>query len=272
MKKIISLLMVLLMLCSAIFAVACAPDDDDDNDDDGAKKTAGELVKGSLEKSQSLDCYHVLMTQNILIRMQGISMETPVTIEIMVEGANTDSPKIYSNQTVEMMGESANMELYIEGDYAYANVDGEKQKINLSEFGTDADNIMYNKTVEELLQVLPEDVLKDVKINTNDNGDKYVEVEFDPTKFLQIYEESIEGLSTELGVSIEDLTISDSKVKIVVDENGYVKEYTLTYKMSINVMGQQAEADVNLKMEFIEPGSPVAVSPMEDYLDYPSVN
>ena len=271
MKKFISLLMVLLMLCSTLFAVACA-DDDDDDDDDGVKKTAGELVKASLEKTQNLDCYHVLMTQNILIQMQGVSIEAPITVDIRVEGANTASPKIYSNQTVQMMGESTNMELYIEGDYAYANVDGEKQKISLSEFGADANNIMYNKSIEELLQVLPEDVLKDVKVNTNDKNEKYVDVEFDPAKFLQIYEESIEGLSTELGVSIENVTISDSKVKIVVDKNGYVKEYTLTYKMSIDIMGQQAEADVELKLEYVEPGNPVAVSPMEDYLDYPSGN
>jgi hypothetical protein len=42
--------------------------------------------------------------------------------------------------------------------------------------------------------------------------------------------------------------------------------------MSIDIMGQQAEADVDLKLEYIEPGNPVAVSPMEDYLDYPSGN
>ena len=278
MKKIISVLLVILMLCTALLTASCSDNrgNDKDNNDNSNKndgqKTAKEVVEGSIDKFKDLDSYYAVMTQDISVSMQGVSMEMPVTVTIKVQDAKSQNPKIYAIQEVTMLGETVSIEMYVENGYVYISSDGTNQKLELSQFGDAADSVMYNKTVEELLQVLPEDVMKDVSLLYNTNGTRYVEVEFDPTKFLQLYASNIEGLSEDLGLFIDDLQISDSKVKIVIDRNDYIKEYTLDYKMGITVQGQDANASVTLKMEFYEPGKPVTVTPMEGYQNFPSVN
>ncbi|MBR7100980.1 MAG: hypothetical protein IKC74_01705 [Clostridia bacterium] len=275
MKKLFSILLVLLMLCSVVIMSACSdPDDNDDNTDDPSNsqsQNAQKLIEDSIKKINDLDSYYAIMTQDIHLSMQGVSMDMPVTVSIKVQDATTANPKMYAIQDMQMLGQNITTELYIDGDYIYLDSNGYQAKISKNEIG-DTDQLSYDKTLEELLLVLPDDVMNDIIVKINESGNRYVEVDFDSAKFLEFYESNIEDISSSINASIDDLQISDSKVKIVLDKSGYVKEYVLTYKMSISTQGQTANADVNLKIEFIDPGKSVTVTPMEGYQNFPLID
>ena len=273
MKKFISVLLIILMLCSILFVSACSDRDDDDDNDNNNPSTlnAQKLVEDAITKINNLDSYYAIMTQDVHLSMQGISMDMPVNVSIKVQDAKTSNPKMYAIQDMKMLGQSILTELYIEGDYIYLDSEGMQAKISKDEIG-DTDQLSYDKTVKELLWVLPDDVMNDVIVKINESGNRYVEVDFDSAKFLEFYESNIEDISSSINASIDDLQISDSKVKIVLDKSGYVKEYVLTYKMSISTQGQTANADVNLKIEFIDPGKAVTVTPMEGYQNFPLID
>ena len=273
MKKFISVLLIILMLCSILFVSACSDRDDDDDNDNNNPSTlnAQKLVEDAITKINNLDSYYAIMTQDVHLSMQGVSMDMPVNVSIKVQDAKTSNPKMYAIQDMKMLGQSILTELYIEGDYIYLDSEGMQAKISKDEIG-DTDQLSYDKTVKELLWVLPDDVMNDVIVKINESGNRYVEVDFDSAKFLEFYESNIEDISSSINASIDDLQISDSKVKIVLDKSGYVKEYVLTYKMSISTQGQTANADVNLKIEFIDPGKSVTVTPMEGYQNFPLID
>ena len=159
MKRFISVLLTVLMLCSALFLSACSDDDrvttTTKGDGNGPTPEGSQkLVEDSIAKISDLDSYHAVMTQNINVSMQGISMEMPINVDIKVTGAKTDDVRMYAIQDMEMMGETLITELYIEGDYIYLDSDGYQAKISKDEIG-DTDQLSYDKTVKELLQVLP---------------------------------------------------------------------------------------------------------------------
>ena len=274
MKKFISVLLIILMLCSILFVSACSDrddDDDDNNNNNPSTLNAQKLVEDAITKINNLDSYYAIMTQDIHLSMQGVSMDMPVTVSIKVQDATTANPKMYAIQDMQMLGQNITTELYIDGDYIYLDSNGYQAKISKDEIG-DTDQLSYDKTLEELLLVLPDDVMNDIIVKINESGNRYVEVDFDSAKFLEFYESNIEDISSSINASIDDLQISDSKVKIVLDKSGYVKEYVLTYKMSISTQGQTANADVNLKIEFIDPGKSVTVTPMEGYQNFPLID
>ena len=273
MKKFISVLLIILMLCSILFVSACSDRDDDDDNDNNNPSTlnAQKLVEDAITKINNLDSYYAIMTQDVHLSMQGVSMDMPVNVSIKVQDAKTSNPKMYAIQDMKMLGQSILTELYIEGDYIYLDSEGMQAKISKDEIG-DTDQLSYDKTLKELLLVLPDDVLSGATVKINENGNKYVEVDFDAAKFLEYYKNNIEDISSSLNVSLDNMQISESTVKIVLDKKGYVKEYILTYKMSISTQGQTANADVNLKIEFIEPGKAVTVTPMEGYQNFPLID
>ena len=85
----------------------------------------------------------------------------------------------------------------------------------------------------------------------------------------------MQGTAAE-GSPVSDLVISDAEVEVIIDAEGYVSLYALTFEFEMTVgEGDEAvdcEVEVEMKVTYKNPGQPVTVTPPEGYQDYPEVD
>lgn len=256
MKKIISMLLCLVMLCTSLLLVACG------------EKDPEALVNDSVVKMNELDSYSAKMTTEIEMSMGGVTVEVPIIMDMKAEGLGTDDAKVYVKYNITMMGETQVMEIYMDNEYVYLSADGEKMKMSIESLGDEADQYKFDEGVQELLQTLPADVLKDVEVVKDEDGNSVVEVNVDPAMFEQIYDKALDSMGEDYGELIGSIDVKNPKVKVVVNKKGYIVDYVMSFTMDMGVAGQDTSSEVVMKVEFDNPGKSVTVTPMEGYENY----
>ena len=250
MKKIVALLLVL-CLTSMLFA-GCGT------------KPAGEQIAEALNKTQALDSIDAKMTMNVTMAMQGVTIELPVTMDIKGDALQTDSPKMAIDMAMTMMGETAKMEMYMEGEWAYYVMDDFKYKMKISELDASDD---YSDSVDSLVQDLPEDLLKDIKLEEKSDGSKSVTIDISADKFSELYKDIMEGMNSSAGAGTDNVEITGCSVSLTM-KDGYITEYAMSYDMQMTVEGISVTANAEAAVVYKNPGSKVTVTPPEGYQDF----
>jgi len=253
MKRIISLLLVL-CLAAALFA-GCE------------QVTAAVEIAEALDKTQALDSIDAEIVTKVTVSAEGESESMPVTVTMQAEGLQTDSPKVAMQTQTTFLNETITTHMYIEGEWMYCAMGDFKYKISASEAGEEED---YSETTNELMQDIPEELLKNVKLEKQADGSRSVTISIDDEQFAEIYEDIIESTSEDIGGSIDDMLISNAKVTITI-KDGYVTKYALKYNMSMNIFGTKVDAEAEVSVTLKNPGSKVTVTPPEGYQDFPDL-
>ena len=260
-KKLISLLLALTVLCTGLFLTGCG---NEDVPEETKAKTAFEIIDEALQKTQNLESMDAKIEMEMSMGADGFTMTIPMSIKIMGKDLKAEKPVLSTVISMSMLGQSIEMEIYQEDQWAYMVMDEMKYKLNVKDA---TDELDYAENADYMLQEIPEELLKDVQPVTAADGSQTFTVNFPEETFDRIYDELIESVGSNMGTDIEDAKISDAVATITVAD-GYVTVYDLAFNMEMTAEGVSTTTAVKATCTYNNPGQPVTVTPPEGYQDF----
>jgi hypothetical protein len=164
--------------------------------------------------------------------------------------------------STEIMEEKMEVELYMEGDYAYITANGESYKASIDDIEDEYD---YEDDLKEIIKKLPADLIKDIELKKSEDGSYKVTLNLSEETFNELYSDMIEEMNEIALSDVEgEAGIGNGSVSVTVKDD-YVTNYNLSYDMSMELYGMVADATVTASVEFVNPGSSVTITPPEGY-------
>ena len=250
MKKIIALICMLIMVATCFAFASCQALD------------TVEVINGAIEKTAKLNEYEAKMNMNVEMTMSSITMSVPVIVDLKVKNATMENPIIYAKMSTEIMEEKMDVELYMEGDYAYITANGKSYKASVDDLDDEYD---YEDDLKEIIKKLPADLIKDIELKKSEDGSYNVTLNLSEETFNELYSDMIEEMNEIALSDVEgEAGIGNGSVSVTVKDD-YVTNYNLSYDMSMELYGMVADATVTASVEFVNPGSSVTITPPEGY-------
>lgn len=256
MKKITSLLLVILSLFMVLSLASCN------------QASTSEVISSAIENTNALKEYEAKMDITLDMAMDGMTMSIPMNVVTKVKDADKENPIVSATTTTKMLGQEMTVETYMDNEYVYVAEDGEGYKMSLEDAMGEYD---YASDVEDMIKDLPEDLIKDIQMVKNDDGSATLTVNIPNETFKQIFNDFVSDMNdASMGVSVDEIEISDCKVVITVKDD-YIKNYDISFKMAMDVEGMSTNSTVSAKMEFVNPGNSVTVTPPDGYQDFEDI-
>ena len=129
-----------------------------------------------------------------------------------------------------------------------------------------------------MIKELPEDILSDVEITENSDGTKTVSVAVSDEKFAEIYKSFVDEMSASAaeGEEVSEVSVTNAKVTVTVDKNGYISVYGISFDMNLKAesegMSLEMKASVDMNIAFKNPGTAVTITPPAGYQDFEEVD
>ncbi len=258
-KKIVSLFLIIALLCATVVFTAC----EDEND---SAKTDAEIINEAIEKTGALNEISASMKMDFTMEAEGVSLTFPISAQIKGKNLDSDDDMIYSmKMSMSMMGQKMDMEMYQEGQWAYMVMNGEKYKTKTA----DIEESNYSADTQAMLEGLPEEALKDVKLEKNDDGSQTAKFTIPGEKFDDAYKKAFDSFmgAGGMGAAMPEMEMPDVNVALTL-ENGYVTEYDMSFAIEMDIEGTKVSADVKVELTYENPGEPVTITPPEGYEDF----
>ncbi len=266
MKKILSILLVLCMLFGTFALVSCEEEDKEESssEETSTQSEQAQLLSSAVKKMEDLDAYTAKMTININMATSGMTITVPMTIDMAVKNAKTQNPLLSASMSTTVFGTTTTSDVYSDGSWIYVSSDGDGYKMKVEDSGDEYD---YVGDVEEIVKDLPDEVLESAGFVKNDDGTKEITVQLTNEQFNQLFADAAGSLG-EAGLDGEEMTLSNANIKIVIDKDGYIKTYEMSFKIDMVVEEQATTSTVTMKVEFKDRGANITVTPMEGYQDF----
>lgn len=262
MKRSFVVLLSLVMLLGVFMMTSC-------------EEPTAAVVSKAIKNTAALDSFEAKMTLNIDMKMGGADVSVPMIYDIKAKGMQGDEKIIGATAEMEMLGVEMLVDIYAEGEWSYVTVSGEamgqtysrsyKQKLN-------ADDAQYDieSDMQEILKEIPEELLEGVKFTDNEDGSKTVSIVIDDEQFKQMYDDIIESTGAQVGADDLSVTISNATVSVTVD-GGYVKNYEMSYDMTMTVEGVGVTASVTAAIEYSNHNGDVTIAPPANYQSFEDI-
>lgn len=267
MQKRISCVILAMMLVFSAFALTSCDAD------------AYTALQKATAKTAALDSYEAEMTLAIDASIAGSSFSLPVKYDIKAAGLKTDDPVFSADTSLDLGLGSVGATIYKEADYIYLQTEGilldTKTKMKCdSEEAKDYDISSFEGMFEA---DLPEELLDSVELIKNDDGSKTVSLALSAEQFSQYYGKLIDDVAGDVAdeAEISSLTVSDIKVEIHINADGYISKYLVSFGMteSVKFLDETVDASVSVTaaFEYKNPGTTVTVEPPEGYKDFTEI-
>lgn len=221
-----------------------------------------------MENTEALDAYEAQLVVDIEVTVGAEKVDMLTVTDFSILDATTRNPVLYADIYMEVMGETAEAEMYVEDDWVYMLQDGNGYKMSAHEAFDEADDI--TETFDEYFQDLPESLFKGIKAVKNKDGSASVTLEIPNEIFEDTFADiaiSVTDSITE-GVDFSDLTYKNAVVEITV-KDGYVMIFEIAFDLSMRVEGTRVTASVEEKLLLKDWGDGVKLDPMDGYEDFP---
>ena len=174
-----------------------------------------------------------------------------------------------------MLGETINMEMYFRDQYLYMNTAGEKMKMpfNIAELSAEIEQASAAQ-LGDLTGLLGQDFSSfytDFAMTENADGTKTITFGIDSAKMNDLYSQ----LVTAMGLALpQDVSVAyrDINCSCVVDTNGYLSRTTMVMGADMSDSVTSIKLDMDISMEYRNPGQPVSVVFPDDLDTYPDVS
>lgn len=246
-KRILALALVLVMVC-CLFT--------------GCGESAYSMIQSAIKKTQALESVSVKMEMDMTITSEAMAVSMPIVLDMKGVDIKSDNPTILTNLTMSILGQSLDIEIYQEDGWSYVSMGELKQKTH------SAPNMDQYDYSDEMMQVIPEELMKNVEMVKNPDGTATATITIPGEKFMEIYADMVDGLSQNLS-DAEDLSVNDAVIVITV-ANGYVSCYDMAFSIEAVMEDDVATMEVKAVMTYDNPGQPVQITPPEGYQDYPA--
>ena len=252
-----------LVLCVAVLGVAIGLAGCGDS-------SAYNLVKSATQKTSALDSYAAKMTMDIELVLSGEIVTIPaIEYDITAAGMQSNNPTMRMKTTSTSQSGENQIDMYVENGNYYVSMMSEKYQVPANRITAD---MRVDNTLDGIMAELPKNLFDGIDVEQKDDTKSIV---IYPSKevFNELYSELLEQTTSALGASDASVEISDTKIEIVVDKNGYIASETVSFvmKLTMTATGSTMEvtAKTDIKVEYINPGSDVTVTAPEGYAEYP---
>ena len=271
MKKLTAIFLSLVMVLSMSLGVAAAEDPQ-------------AVYQAAEEKTNALTSMDVGGTGTITVAVedrstggmtQTASMDMGFNLDMQVNAEDPQNPQMKMLMDMSMLGETINMEMYFRDQYLYMNTAGEKMKMpfNIAELSAEIEQASAAQ-LGDLTGLLGQDFSSfytDFAMTENADGTKTITFGIDSAKMNDLYSQ----LVTAMGLALpQDVSVAyrDINCSCVVDTNGYLSRMTMVMGADMSDSVTSIKLDMDISMEYRNPGQPVSVVFPDDLDTYPDVS
>lgn len=264
-KRIVALFLTVVMLFTCAMLGGCGEKEKAPEADKGSVAV---IVNNALKKNGELDAISAVMKMEMSMKMEGMTMDMPITAKIKAKNLNKDGMVASVDMTMSMMGQEIAMQMYQEGEWAYMVMEDMKYKVSAKDMEGEMD---YAQSTKDMLKEIPEELFKNVKIVEGKDGSKKVTINFPSDKFTELYNDVIKDINSNNGTETDEFKISDAVVTVTMVDD-YVTVFDMSFKMEMTVEGIKTTTTAKVSITYDEPGKEVVITPPEGYQNFEEVN
>ena len=255
MKNLASLLLALLLVVSLPLFTSC-------------NKSAYRTYVDAYEKTNALDSLDARMDIKTKMEMSGDSFEVPISYDIKATGIRTESPEFTAVMTFSMLGMEMSFDIYCDSQYFYISGMGEKVKMSVEDT-ENSEGYDILALMDDLMIELPEELFENQVFVDNPDGTKSLEMTVSEEKFNELYSDLEEQIANSAAEDSEIKNVSNIKIKLTVDKDGYLLGYDLSFVMYMVIsMMDTVIITADCSVVINNPGKKVTVTPPEDLSSY----
>jgi len=265
MKRILAFFLSL-FLVTCLFA-ACNKGSGEPAGTEGNPDELFALIEAANNKVAESGNQHWRMSMDIVISADGMTMEMPTRMEMMIVGGNeTDLSKLEFRSTNEMsmMGQTQKSDVYAKDGWVYYTSDEGNYKIPIEDADLGLDLDAGTSAAGQFQKELYEGATYTVK-----NGVKTITLKITSEQFMEVFGAMTGGSSNVGGVDLSSLEVSDMDITLTINADGYLTEMYMFMDAEMTVEGTDASFSYEIKYEFIKFGADVVVEPPVGYENYP---
>lgn len=260
-KRIVALILAVVMLFTCAMLGGCG---EKAKAPEAEKDSVAVIVNNALKKNEQLDAISAVMKMEMSMKMEGMTMDIPLTAKIKAKNLNKDGMVASVDMTMSMMGQEIAMQMYQEGEWAYMVMEDIKYKVSAKDMEGEMD---YANSAKDMLKEIPEELLKDVKIVEGKDGSKTVTINFPADKFTELYTDVINDVNSNSGTETDEFKISDAVVTVTM-VGDYVTVFDMSFKMDMTIEGVKATTTAKVSLTYDDPGKEVVITPPEGYQNF----
>lgn len=246
------------------------------------KVSTDKQFKDAYDKTIALDSYECKITTNVVTSIEGIETTTKTESNIKTSNVKSGKPVTLSQVKQQLPGVSTiTTSMYTDDKYVYIDDGESKTKIALDDENL-SDLIALlggdNSDVSDTLIELPSDLLKDIELKKGDNDSSSFELLLTDEQFKNTFKDIIDAFNTE-GEPVEGMemtvTAKDAKINVTMDKKGYISVYELKFSLDMSMSYEDesmtTSMNISMKLEFVNPGDDVTVTPpadLDQYVDF----
>lgn len=245
-KRILTFAMILVMLCG-LFA--------------GCGENPYVMLASAMAKTEKLEEMSAKMDMEMAMSTSAMSITIPISMSVQAKDIKSDNPTIMTTLSVSILGQKVEAQVYQEDGWSYAVMGDLKAK---TKSAPELDQYDYS---DEIMQEIPEDLVKDAEIVKNSDGSVTATIHISNEKFAEIYSDLLDSMSDSLS-AVQEVTVENAVVVITVAK-GYIQSYNMEFRICADKGDDVDTMDVKANISYENPGQPVEITPPDGYQDFP---
>lgn len=219
------------------------------------------------KKTAELESLEAETTMNMTLSAQGTDMEIPMTMDMKMDHINTEDMNLSINTTMEVMGQTVEMNSYYTDGYYYMDSAGSKIKYTM-----DLDELQ-DQVASSALQTtdLKEDDFKEISMEKKADQ-QLITYTISGDSMTDMANSAFGALSDLFSGTDMEMNIQDISGTMTTNKEGYATAYSMVMPFTMNVQGQEMSVNMDMEVTYIEPGKEVSAELPDDLDSYEEVD
>lgn len=245
MKKIMSMLLVIVML----FAMTGCSKEKNNKEEKDPKV----LFEQAMENMQKLNSSDMSLDMDMMMAYGEESIEMSMQTEVIVQDIGKETMKMSMPMTMEMLGESVNMDIYYVDGYYYMDMLGMKMK-------TPMDLAEIQKTYESSTGMANMNVEAMKEFSLEEKDGLYV-ISFvgDNEKMMDYTKSAMASIQNAYGTDLSSFELKEIKGNVTVNKDGYITEEVIEMSMNMSMEEETIETSYVMTIAYNNPGKEATV-------------
>lgn len=211
---------------------------------------AAEAYAAAMKKTNELDSFSAKTLINMKMSLGTESYDIVMDMDMKVKDVNSSQVKYLANINMNMMGENMVSSMFYVDGYYYMDILGSKikMKMPINEL-IDSSKSSSSGMMQEL------EYLQDIQMTEDGAGNKIFSFICKTDSLNSMMGQLLED---QMGVSgVSSMQIRDYKGTVTVNAEGYIVACNMTLNMNATIQEIPVRYDVNLNLDYLNPGQPV---------------
>ena len=242
MKRRMSKITVIMLVLVLALSMAACGSNDDSGSDNANEESPLDLYNAASKKMNEVDSYSATADMEMAMSVQGQSIDTSSDVDMKIVNKEENNIEFQTKILTEspLTEQPIEQNQYYRDGFLYTEGQGAKTKTALNM--EDAIKSANSASTGEISS----DAVKEQSVTDKDGG-KEVTLTLDGAK-MKDQIGSAAGQLEQYGASVDDITMSDTKLVAVIDSDGNIKSNNMEFSMTTEVQGQEVTMDMKINM------------------------